>query len=295
MKQCGPALLVALSIAGCSSSAPTSRVVLPAGVKPPKGLKPDPIPPRPKVIALPPRESIAAQSVSPNDVQIEGVCRYDEHRMDCWDPRGKSVPAVVGKVRQLLGSAGTPVVPGRVNRLLAVRLPQVSFLHTFWPSHDGKALPPLAFIGKEQVWAVDAEPHATQISISILERVSFPKALTLPLRKGATGTFAGRRFQVREIQPWNGKVDEVQIASSTQGWQVTIDVAGKPDPHLNLMLVGAMPAKKIVSYKLLRIGSPVRERFVIYLGGDPKVVKDVSIGGDWVHEFDITHIPMDPR
>ena len=120
----GIATLVAtLAVGGCSKPETVSRVVLPPGSKPVKGLKPDPvIDSKAQTEAVESKLLAASRSQHGKSPIVDGVCRLSGTEIECWNPLGTLDPSLVKRARiAIQGVRGSlPNTPGKMNRLVLI-------------------------------------------------------------------------------------------------------------------------------------------------------------------------------
>ncbi len=186
-------------------------------------------------------------------LELEGVCRFSESEVACWDSTGKDLPGLKAQIENALnqpngGSDGLTVRFGRKNRIVVVRREQAVFrgepmtslnlqsigtdprqgsgylnLQSETPNFDSNK----PIVGHEaRIQAFDKDAKETQMRVMVSEPI--PGSPEIALRKGASVSFAGCRFTVAAVEKGSARTGPMFNSGKGEGWTVRLAQAGSP-------------------------------------------------------------------
>ncbi len=184
-------------------------------------------------------------------VEVEGVCRFDESEIACWDGAGKPNEELADRIRQGLSGqeaySNLSIRFGRKNRIVVVRQEQeqtsspgprrsINLQAVGTDSSSGSYinLPPESSTfeqGKPYVSRnarlVAEEKGARETKMRLMVSEPMPESPVLQLRKGATAELGGVRFTVESIQKGNAMRGGFFGGDTKDVWTVRLARSGK--------------------------------------------------------------------
>lgn len=190
-------------------------------------------------------------------IEVEGVCRFDESSIACWDGEGKKDGELTKRVESGLtmspGSNNLQIRYGMKNRILVVRTTSPTFTigrgdrrslnlttvgsdprygvggYVQLPEQTPNWTPGATQIRYEaRLFAVDKSTRETQMRLMMSEPL--PKEAELKLAVNSRATLNGCTFRVLSIAPADANR---MMFGQTKAWTVKIEQTGQPSRPAN--------------------------------------------------------------
>lgn len=311
-------ILLPLLALGCgrAESPRASRVVLPAGLERPKGLKAVPQKPRSEGSVSVPAAQASRRKGEPS---VLGACRYGEEEVACWDLRGEADPRLTGEVKGLLRDRRAPVPFefGRQNRIVVADLPGLAPAVGYRVTTEGPTggLSTVEGAGGRQLLFVSTEGRFPGTRVIVVQSRRIGTAIRLAMRKGATAKVRDGVATVESIAKVPPGDPMTVFLQGRPGWKVLVRRTGGPDAPAFAPLDPYPMATADGRRARLVAGTSKMERapldaprvqniqgneapeggFIALLDVDPAKAKAIGIEAREERRFVLNEIPLNPR
>ena len=261
---------------------------------------------------------------------MDGVCRYDERSVVCWDGAGKDSERLAAEVKSALsgypGGPHLPVVYGQKSRLAV-------------------ALVPSSRADRAPVWSVDAEPtSAASIDLGLprardgrarslvvmmgsartvegalrfTQRTRLPAEISIDLKPGSSAKLEGTALTVSKVEKLSAADEDRFFVRNRPAWRVVIVQRGTSNRHLEFFPVDPYPAvmadgrrssidssshgkiayapKDAPAIRSIYYSELPEGAVAVLLYGDPAKVKRLTLGGSEVRTISMSGVPLDPK